>query len=304
MGCDLIVDGLCVDGGGGSSTLVDSSIRVVSGSQTISESGRVLTETGEGVGTEDGGATLEEIVSPATATGGEVGILGEDGEDVLLEDGGRLLDETSESEDFVNNGSKAVTTAGTAVKLTDSSITCTYVIVTAKEGNTGNIWVGGSTVASGTGRPLLPLQSERIDNITNVNQVYINATVSGDGVTYLYVVEESASGTAGSPTPLVDDETACTYLYVKAKANNSDTIWVGGSNAAVGSGIPLASSDGPFLIEDVLDVSSIYIAGNIGDGVTFFYGTSEAEATSAVDRSVTDTDDNPVTDSDGNPITT
>lgn len=86
----------------------------------------------------------------------------------------------------IGDGSKNVTTAGTRVQLTSTPTPCRYVIVVALSTNTNSIYVGGSTIAAGRGRPLVSLQAEKID-INDVSKVYIDADTSGEGVTYTYV---------------------------------------------------------------------------------------------------------------------
>lgn len=81
-------------------------------------------------------------------------------------------------------GNKNVTTAGTRVTLASSTV-CKKVVICAKSANTGTIWVGGSTVASGSGIPLVALQQIEID-IANLTTVNIDSTVNGEGVTFLY----------------------------------------------------------------------------------------------------------------------
>lgn len=83
------------------------------------------------------------------------------------------------------DGSRTVTTAGTRVQLSTSSVPCKWVEIVGKVANTGSIWVGGSTVADGSGLPLLGLQSTRIP-VSNLNLVYLDSTVNGEGVTYVY----------------------------------------------------------------------------------------------------------------------
>lgn len=85
----------------------------------------------------------------------------------------------------IGDGSKNITTAGSREALA-SSTTCKKVIITAKETNTGTIWVGGATVSSGRGRPLVALQSETID-IDNLSKIYLDTSVNGDGVTFVYL---------------------------------------------------------------------------------------------------------------------
>lgn len=87
----------------------------------------------------------------------------------------------------VGDGSKDVTTAGTRVQLSSSSVPCKWVAITAKEANTDTIWVGGATVANGSGKPLVSLQ-ETVLYVSNLNKVYLDSEVNGEGVTYIYGV--------------------------------------------------------------------------------------------------------------------
>lgn len=85
----------------------------------------------------------------------------------------------------IGDGSKTVTAAGTAEALATSTA-CKYVIITALESNTDTVWIGGSTVEAGRGRPLVSLQSEKID-IDNLSKVYVDSEVNGEGVSFTYV---------------------------------------------------------------------------------------------------------------------
>lgn len=91
----------------------------------------------------------------------------------------------------IGDGLKLVAAAGTREALA-ASTACKWVSVTAKQTNTGVIVVGGTSVvaASGATRRGTPLAagdsfSFQIDNLNDVN---IDATVSGEGVTYTYTV--------------------------------------------------------------------------------------------------------------------
>ena len=88
----------------------------------------------------------------------------------------------------ISDGRKTVTSAGTAVPLA-SSTTCKKVIIVAETDNTGLIVVGGSSVVASLstrrGIPLSPGDSIEI-SIDDLADVYIDSTVSGDGVTYTY----------------------------------------------------------------------------------------------------------------------
>lgn len=87
----------------------------------------------------------------------------------------------------IGDGSATVSSAGTRVQLSTTSTNISAVLIIAKTANAGTVWVGGSTVAAGRGRPLLSLQAELIQ-INNLNKVYIDADTSGDGVTYVYIL--------------------------------------------------------------------------------------------------------------------
>lgn len=84
----------------------------------------------------------------------------------------------------IGDGSKDVTTAGSRVALA-SSTSCKKVHIQAKIANTGSIYVGGSTIATGRGVELLPLATITL-TISDLSLVYIDASVSGEGITFIY----------------------------------------------------------------------------------------------------------------------
>ena len=87
-----------------------------------------------------------------------------------------------------NHGITTVATAGTDLALAASTV-CRRVTIQAQTDNTGYIAVGGSgvdaTEATGTGVLLLPGDSFELE-IDNLSKVFIDSTVSGDGVRYTY----------------------------------------------------------------------------------------------------------------------
>lgn len=97
------------------------------------------------------------------------------------------------SETFKNN-TQVVPVAGTAVPLTATVTGCNEVCIQIKSSNTGDIWIGGATVASNgsTGGIVLKpvaagVQPPSVNiSVEDLNKLYINATVNGDGVTFLY----------------------------------------------------------------------------------------------------------------------
>lgn len=85
-------------------------------------------------------------------------------------------------------GQKDVTSAGTAEQLPDVSVPDGFeVVIMAKPGNTGYIYLGNSkaNAESSTNRfdRLGPGDAITL-KITNLNLVWIDASVSGEGITY------------------------------------------------------------------------------------------------------------------------
>jgi hypothetical protein len=89
----------------------------------------------------------------------------------------------------VGDGRKTVTTSGTAEALSTST-SIREVTVTAELNNTGTITVGGATVvdtvATRRGSPLYPGDSVTIAS-DDLAEVFIDAEINGDGVTYNYL---------------------------------------------------------------------------------------------------------------------
>jgi len=88
------------------------------------------------------------------------------------------------------DGRKIVTTAATREALSATSVPITEVIITAETDNTGVIVVGVNTVvallATRQGTPLLAGESCVISE-DNLTEIYLDSTVSGDGVTYQWI---------------------------------------------------------------------------------------------------------------------
>jgi len=86
------------------------------------------------------------------------------------------------------DGRKTVTAAATAERLVSSSTPVMKVVITAETDNTGVMAVGASTVVATVltrrGTPLLAGESLAIE-VADLYDIYVDATVSGDGVTYL-----------------------------------------------------------------------------------------------------------------------
>lgn len=80
------------------------------------------------------------------------------------------------------SGVVTVTTAGTRVQLPSNA--CRWVVVTGLHTNTGFVYVGSSSVASGQGLPLAPTQNQEL-RLTNTNLLYVDADTSGDRLCFI-----------------------------------------------------------------------------------------------------------------------
>lgn len=93
----------------------------------------------------------------------------------------------------VGDGRTVVTTAGTRVQLAAQGGLSRVgaVAITAFAANTGVIVVGGSTVVAATGTrrgtPLAAGASMTIET-DDLSDIWLDATVNGEGVTYTYTV--------------------------------------------------------------------------------------------------------------------
>jgi len=86
----------------------------------------------------------------------------------------------------VVSGRQVVTTAGTAVQL--SAQACKSVALTAAAANTGVVVLGDSTVVAAAGtRKGLPLAAgdTAITSVSNMNLLWMDSTVNGEGVSWL-----------------------------------------------------------------------------------------------------------------------
>ena len=81
---------------------------------------------------------------------------------------------------------KTVTAAGTAEALSSSGQRVKSVSVIAKAGNTGQVYVGGSDVASTTNDGLAPGDTLMIPSVNwlDLKDVYVDVDVSGEGVEF------------------------------------------------------------------------------------------------------------------------
>jgi len=94
--------------------------------------------------------------------------------------------------EIVISTNKNVTATGTAEPLTSTGVYVSSVTVKAKSANTGDIYIGGSSVDStgfklGAGQAVTFGDQEVSgeDTIFNLENIYIDSSVSGEGVEIL-----------------------------------------------------------------------------------------------------------------------
>lgn len=91
--------------------------------------------------------------------------------------------------DMIGDGRKTVAASATAEKLA-SATKCTSVVITALAANTGVIVFGASTVvaaaATRRGTPLSAGETASVP-IVDLDQIYLDTTVNGEGVSYTWV---------------------------------------------------------------------------------------------------------------------
>lgn len=111
-------------------------------------------------------------------------LLGTDGRVLLSATSPGLV--TVDPADTLEHGQQT-TNAGTAIQLAVDQA-CREVRVTAKPANTGDVYVGGSTVAAASNGGTLGAGDAIVLAVSNLNLVWIDVSVNGEGVDYLYLV--------------------------------------------------------------------------------------------------------------------
>lgn len=80
---------------------------------------------------------------------------------------------------------KNVTTSGTRVQL--DNIPCKEITVIARKNNTGSIYIGGKDVSGTNFGVELEANESFTFLISNANLIYIDASVNGEGVSYVTI---------------------------------------------------------------------------------------------------------------------
>lgn len=86
---------------------------------------------------------------------------------------------------ILGSGSKTVPTAGTRVQLSSISVPCKKLTIQGSKTNTQAVYIGDSTVSSSNGIYVFPTQIYVLTP-SNLNIVYLDVDVNGEGVSYLY----------------------------------------------------------------------------------------------------------------------
>lgn len=108
--------------------------------------------------------------------------------------GGEAVEVISSSpSEVIQMGAKTVAAAGIAEPLTATPTRCYDVLIQCKKTNTGSIFIGGAGVTNSgsAGIELLPVsagvQPLSIElSAKDLHLVFINASVNGDGVNFIY----------------------------------------------------------------------------------------------------------------------
>lgn len=87
---------------------------------------------------------------------------------------------------FIRN----VTTAGTALQVSTTSVPCAHVVLNARLGNTNPVVVGDANVVAANvgqrGIVLVPGNNPVMIEIQNLNLLYVDSQTNGDGVCGAY----------------------------------------------------------------------------------------------------------------------
>jgi len=86
---------------------------------------------------------------------------------------------------------KTVTSAGTAEALKSSSTLASSFVIRGMENNSGNVFLGDSTVSSATGalepRAAITFGGDRNIGTVDLNDIYVDAANNSDGVDVWYM---------------------------------------------------------------------------------------------------------------------
>lgn len=98
---------------------------------------------------------------------------------------------TDDSPKTIVSGTKTVTTAGTAVQITTSSVSCKEVLVSADLGNTNPVVVGDSNVVAANnsqqGVVLVPGTTPLRLKVSDLNLLWVDSQTDGDKLCYAYL---------------------------------------------------------------------------------------------------------------------
>lgn len=107
------------------------------------------------------------------------------GHEALINTDGSLKTQVVGSLANITGAVQNVTTAGIRVQL--PNIPCREVTVIAKRTNTGYIYAGGSNVSSTIFGVELASKESFTFAVANTNQIYIDSSVNGEGVSYVTI---------------------------------------------------------------------------------------------------------------------
>ncbi len=94
---------------------------------------------------------------------------------------------------ILHAGNKDVTTAGTPVPLAATKTMCNWILMHPKTANTGHIYLGDSAVTATNGVIMDVGDSDVIWPMVafaayDLNLIYIDSSVNGEGIQFIYTV--------------------------------------------------------------------------------------------------------------------
>jgi len=110
---------------------------------------------------------------------------------ITLDTNTKVIGRVGHDKTSIGDGRKTVAAAGTRETLVAASTLAKIVIITGETDNTGIVVVGSSTViaalATRRGTPLMAGDTVTLE-VDDLLDISLDVTVSGDGVTYTYLV--------------------------------------------------------------------------------------------------------------------
>ena len=134
------------------------------------------------------GSTVVTATTAPTFTGGITAVLPVAGTPYVIGAGSGVGTTQLSGSNTIKGAVVNNVAAGTEIPIVAAGYACREAVVTAKAANTGYIYIGGSDVSSTVYGVRLSAGDSVTIPISNLNLIYFDASVSGEGISYLAVV--------------------------------------------------------------------------------------------------------------------